>query len=119
MVAGPSDGCCRRRSVNRNPQPNRKRSHKYDVDPAVAKGTAIDEWLAKHRQGENRDDWLAKAVEPLKKITKSATAEERVAAARALIPFGDDDATEQLFGRSDFHADFRSRIRRRAALAAF
>ena len=78
------------------PTTESKTQPQIDVDPAVAKGTAIDEWLAKHRQGENRDDWLAKTVEPLKKMTKSATAEERVAAARALIPLGDDDAVALL-----------------------
>ena len=83
-------------TINARDTPESANKALNDVDPAVAKGAAVDEWLSKHRQGETRGDWLAKAIQPLKRMTKADTAEERVAAAKALVPLGDDGAASLL-----------------------
>ena len=118
VVAGPAAGLPTPARESET-APESKTQPQIDVDPAVAKGTAIDAWLAKHRQGENRDDWLAKTAEPLKKMTKSATAEERVAAARALIPLGDGDAVALLQAEVISTPTFVPELAAGAALAAF
>ncbi|MBN1908733.1 MAG: HEAT repeat domain-containing protein [Pirellulales bacterium] len=57
------------------------------VAPALAK-LSKKERLVKFLAGEGRPDWMTKTVEPLEKMLSAKEAEERVAAALALVALG-------------------------------
>lgn len=51
-----------------------------------------ESWLLAYRQGQDRAEWLASAAEPLEKMLAAESADERLAAALALLPLGRDEA---------------------------
>src|SRR5690606_14683685 len=65
-----------------------------DENSPAKSSAAIDDWLLKNRQVDGRTDWLAGAVEPLRKMLDADATDEQFAAARALVAIGDERAAE-------------------------
>jgi HEAT repeat protein len=59
------------------------------------KGSPYEEWLSEFKSGE-RSKWLDKAIEPLKKMTESATTAERIDAGLVLVALGVDGTLDPL-----------------------
>lgn len=53
----------------------------------------LDMWLAELYSGKHRPEWMAALQGPLREMLAADKAEERIAAALALVPFGDADRT--------------------------
>jgi HEAT repeat protein len=58
---------------------------------AGSQGPVWDQWLAGFYDGKQRPAWAAKFTDPLDKMLESGQAEERAAAALALVPLGHAD----------------------------
>ena len=84
-------------------KPNASNPAEFKPAPPVSKNPAApakakqdvddpDGWIKACYAGQHRPKWTAQLVAPLEKMSRSAVAKERVAAAMALVPLGKADA---------------------------
>lgn len=73
------------------PQPDGKEKPSGHQKPAPPAEDPVDKWLTDFYAGKGRPAWMTPLVEPLEQMLQASSAEERLAAALALVPLGKAD----------------------------